>query len=111
MMSIEQAVTRFFADLAPARAGDTVLCALSGGPDSVTLFHLLRTVLPERGIALAALHLNHGLRGEQADRDEAFGAPVVRALAGAAHRRAGRDAPARLAGRGERGELCPRAAV
>ncbi len=72
MMSIEQAVTRFFADLAPARAGDTVLCALSGGPDSVTLFHLLRTVLPERGIALAALHLNHGLRGEQADRDEAF---------------------------------------
>ena len=72
MMSIEQAAAAFFADLEPVRAGDGLFCALSGGPDSVALFHLLRTIAPARGLQLAALHLNHGLRGEQADRDEAF---------------------------------------
>ena len=72
MMRIEQAAAAFFADLAPVRAGDGLFCALSGGPDSVTLFHLLRAIAPARGLRFGALHLNHGLRGAQADRDEAF---------------------------------------
>ncbi len=44
------------------------LLALSGGADSVCLFHLLR----ENGISFAAAHVNHGIRGAEADRDEEF---------------------------------------
>lgn len=52
--------------------GDTVICALSGGADSVALtfaFYLLKEKL---GIALEAAHFNHHLRGAESDRDEAF---------------------------------------
>ena len=38
--------------------------AVSGGADSVALFHLLRPLCRERGIATTLLHLNHGLRVE-----------------------------------------------
>ena len=52
--------------------GDRVICAVSGGADSMALlwsFYLLREKL---GVELAAAHFNHGLRGEESDRDEAF---------------------------------------
>jgi tRNA(Ile)-lysidine synthase len=56
-----------------AGPGDRVVAAVSGGPDSVALVHLLRAALPEVGAALVGLaHLHHGLRGEDADADEAF---------------------------------------
>lgn len=45
-----------------------ILCAVSGGADSMYL--LCR--LGELGYDLAAAHYNHGLRGEESDRDEAF---------------------------------------
>lgn len=45
-----------------------MLCALSGGADSVSLLLCLR----ELGISVCACHLNHGLRGAQADADEEF---------------------------------------
>ena len=48
--------------------------AVSGGGDSVFLLYALR----ELGVAAAVLHVNHGLRGAESDRDEAF----VRDLAG-----------------------------
>lgn len=51
---------------------DRILLALSGGMDSVALFHVLRTLSKELDFELGAVHLNHGLRGEAADRDEAF---------------------------------------
>jgi len=47
--------------------------AVSGGADSVFLLHALR----ELGLAVAVLHVNHGLRGSESDGDEEF----VRALA------------------------------
>lgn len=49
-------------------AHDTVLCGLSGGADSVGLLLCLH----ELDIPVCACHLNHGLRGEQSDGDEAF---------------------------------------
>lgn len=48
-----------------------VLVALSGGADSVTLLQVLCSLQKELSIdRLAAVHIHHGLRGEEADRDE-----------------------------------------
>ena len=49
-----------------------VLVALSGGPDSVSLLSLLLELKEELRIEVAACHVNHGLRGEEAERDEEF---------------------------------------
>ncbi len=54
------------------RRGRRVLCAVSGGLDSMCLLHMLDAWCRERGAELAAAHFNHGLRGRLADRDEAF---------------------------------------
>jgi tRNA(Ile)-lysidine synthase len=53
-------------------AGESILLALSGGPDSVALLHVLRELAPRFSYRLAAVHLNHRLRGAESDRDEAF---------------------------------------
>ena len=49
-------------------AGARVLCALSGGRDSMVLLHLLVRC----GFSVSAAHLHHGLRGPEADRDQRF---------------------------------------
>jgi tRNA(Ile)-lysidine synthase len=59
-----------------------VLCLVSGGADSTCLYHALQ----ELGYAVTALHVDHGLRGEESDADAAWcaerlGAEVVRAAA------------------------------
>lgn len=46
--------------------------AVSGGPDSVALLHLLRRLRQDLGVALGVAHFHHGLRGEAADADAAF---------------------------------------
>ena len=46
--------------------------AVSGGADSMALLLLLRQLQPRFGYMLSACHVNHGLRGQSADRDEAF---------------------------------------
>ena len=56
-----------------------VLVALSGGADSVTLLFTLRSLKAELGIAhLAAVHIHHQLRGEEADRDARFVASLCK---------------------------------
>jgi tRNA(Ile)-lysidine synthase len=52
-------------------SGEKILVALSGGPDSVALFHLLNFLKPKYNLALAAAHVNHGLRRE-AREDQKF---------------------------------------
>lgn len=56
-------------------AGCGVLCAVSGGRDSMVLLHLLL----HNGFAVTAAHFHHGIRGAAADRDAAF----VRQICGA----------------------------
>lgn len=58
--------------------GDWVVAGVSGGADSVALLHCLAQKLPQYELHLAVCHLNHRLRGEESDRDEAF----VRELCG-----------------------------
>ena len=55
----------------PRSPGELVLCAVSGGRDSMVLLHLLHALSGERGFRLAAAHFNHRLR-PTADRDEDF---------------------------------------
>ena len=50
----------------------TVICALSGGADSVCLADVLLALAPELGFRVECAHFNHLLRGEEAQRDEAF---------------------------------------
>lgn len=52
--------------------GDRILAALSGGADSVTLLHYLFIYKDILGITVEAAHVNHMLRGKEADRDELF---------------------------------------
>lgn len=54
------------------RPGDGVVVGLSGGPDSVFLLYALHTLQPRMGFTLWAVHVHHGIRGAEADRDEAF---------------------------------------
>ena len=49
-------------------SGATVIVGVSGGADSVALLHILHRL----GYPLIAAHLNHGIRGAEADGDEAF---------------------------------------
>jgi len=51
--------------------GDQILIGLSGGGDSVGLFHLLLQLSGEYGYRLAAAHLHHGIRPE-ADAEMEF---------------------------------------
>lgn len=50
----------------------TVVAGVSGGPDSLCLLHLLHRLAPEMGLRLTVAHLNHGLRGEDAESDARF---------------------------------------
>ena len=54
------------------RQGDSVICAVSGGADSMALLWGLYLLKDKLGIDLAAAHFNHSLRGAESDRDEAF---------------------------------------
>lgn len=60
--------------------GDKVLVALSGGADSVCLTHILSALSKEMKFSLYAAHLNHGIRGEEADRDENFAKEFCQSL-------------------------------
>ncbi|KDR94917.1 tRNA(Ile)-lysidine synthase [Peptoclostridium litorale DSM 5388] len=52
--------------------GDSVIVALSGGPDSICLLRVLNEIKDEYGIKLYAAHLNHKIRGMEAQKDAVF---------------------------------------
>lgn len=54
------------------KSGDKILIALSGGPDSVCLLNILYELKEKLSIDIAAAHLNHLLRGEDAFKDEEY---------------------------------------
>lgn len=57
--------------------GTLVVVAVSGGPDSVALLHVLHRLSGEFGIRLHVFHMDHGLRGEASREDARY----VRTLA------------------------------
>ena len=52
--------------------GSHVLCAVSGGADSVCLLHALYHLRPSLNFSLSAAHYDHGLRGEDSTQDARF---------------------------------------
>jgi tRNA(Ile)-lysidine synthase len=60
--------------------GDTVLVAVSGGPDSTALLHCLAQLSPEFHCRLRACHIHHGLRGADADADAGAAGTLAESL-------------------------------
>jgi len=75
---LEQRVLRTIRAYAMIAPGERVLVAASGGADSTALLVCLCALAPVLGCELTVAHLNHCLRGGEADGDEAF----VRRLSG-----------------------------
>jgi len=73
----------------------TVLLAVSGGADSVALLRAMCALGGSGSGRIVAAHLNHGLRGEQSDADEAFVVDLCRRLG--VHCEVGRGQVAQLA--------------
>ena len=49
--------------------GDTVIVGLSGGADSVALLLVLLELRQRIGYTLLAIHVEHGIRGEESRKD------------------------------------------
>lgn len=58
--------------------GDCIIVAVSGGPDSLTLLHLLLALRDEWQLQLHVAHLNHQLRGAESDADAEFVTQLAR---------------------------------
>jgi tRNA(Ile)-lysidine synthase len=51
---------------------DKIIVGVSGGADSVCLLFVLKNLIKEKNFSFEVVHVNHGLRGEAANRDEKF---------------------------------------
>jgi tRNA(Ile)-lysidine synthase len=98
-------------------AGDTVACAVSGGPDSVAMLHGLLELKEALHIRLAVAHLDHGFRDESAAEAEfvrrtagSLGLPFYTEKAGLKERLAGQAVNRQAAARQARYEFLERAA-
>ncbi len=60
--------------------GDTVIAGVSGGADSAALLHFLSTLREKWNLEIKAVHVNHGLRGEDAKGDAEFVADFCASL-------------------------------
>ncbi len=64
--------SEFFEEYDMLPPGTAVLCAVSGGADSVYLLHWLLERRVDRQLMVYAAHFNHEIRGDEADRDADF---------------------------------------
>jgi len=61
------------------KKGDTVLCAVSGGADSICLLHVMQALKEEFDLTVCVANVNHLLRGEESNRDSNFVKSVCKA--------------------------------
>lgn len=52
--------------------GDSIIVGVSGGPDSISLLHVLHSIRDKYSIHIHAAHLNHMLRGKESDLDTEY---------------------------------------
>lgn len=62
------------------KSGDSVICAVSGGADSVCLLHTMLRLKSDYNLSVYVANVNHMIRGEESDEDSEF----VRLIANAA---------------------------
>ncbi len=76
-MEFERKAFEYISEHNLLQPGDGIVVGVSGGADSVALFEMLSSLSKSENYHLAVVHVNHGIRGKDADEDENF----VKALA------------------------------
>ena len=72
LLKLEQKIESSIRSTMLLNRGEHVAVAVSGGPDSVALLTILVSLKLSLGIKVSAIHLDHGLRGNQSDEDAQF---------------------------------------
>lgn len=75
-----QKVSRYIRQHGLVKQGDQITAGVSGGADSVCLLLCLAALAKGESFSLRAVHIHHGLRGEEADQDQAFVEELCRRL-------------------------------
>ncbi len=78
--SLEPRVLRFIQEHQLLSGRNPLLVAVSGGPDSICLLHILVKLQEGLGIRLHVAHLNHQLRGAEAEADAGYVADIAHRL-------------------------------
>ncbi|MBW2620551.1 MAG: tRNA lysidine(34) synthetase TilS, partial [Deltaproteobacteria bacterium] len=73
LRTVEQTITTY----GMLKPGDSVLIGVSGGPDSVALFHVLLTLASRFSLRIGVAHLDHCLRQNDSDKDAEFVASLA----------------------------------
>ena len=63
-------VKKYMTETGMCQGCSMVILGVSGGPDSMTMLHILRELKDEFGYDIRVVHVNHGIRGEEALRDQ-----------------------------------------
>ena len=69
---MEDLVLKNITDYNLIEKGQIIGVGFSGGSDSVVLLHCLTVLSKKIGFKIVAIHINHGIRGQEAERDQAF---------------------------------------
>ena len=78
---IERRVLRFIEANVPVRSGEPLLLAVSGGPDSLALLHIIAGLRPRLGVNLVAAYIDHRIRpASETEADRSFVASEARRL-------------------------------
>ncbi len=78
--ALEQKVLAYMREKRLVSPGEKLIVAVSGGPDSVCLLHILYRLRKELGIKLHIAHLNHQLRGKDSEADAKYVAGLAKRL-------------------------------
>lgn len=81
MHPLEREITgKIFQDKLIRNDEHIILVAVSGGPDSVALLHILFPLQRKKGLTLVAAYINHGLRPAESEQEESFVRSLCRDL-------------------------------
>jgi len=69
---LKKKVTSFITKNNLISGNDNIAVAFSAGRDSVCLLYILNLLKTEMGFTLSAIHVNHGIRGRESDKDQAY---------------------------------------
>jgi tRNA(Ile)-lysidine synthase len=80
MRNIAEHVLKTIEKYSMVHRGETIVCGLSGGPDSVCMLHILHRLKDYLGVTPVAVHIHHGIRGKEAEEDMLFSEKFAKEL-------------------------------